>query len=55
MNWVVKLVKNLEEMVSGCKFNDIGIFLDIGLFYLRFIECVYRKDSDDNFLYCLLV
>lgn len=52
MNWVAKLVKNLEEMVSGCKFNDTGTSLDIGSLYSRFIECAYRKDSDDNFLYC---
>ncbi|XP_058222715.1 E3 ubiquitin-protein ligase JMJ24 [Rhododendron vialii] len=53
MNWVAKLVKNSEEMVSGCKVNDDVVSpqettgLNSGL-------CLYthREDSDDNFLYC---
>lgn len=51
MNWVAKLVKNLEEMVSGCKVNDTCASLQIAI-ESRFFECAYRKDSDNNFLYC---
>lgn len=52
MNWVAKLVKNLEEMVSGCKVKDISKFSDSRSLNSRFRECASRKDSDDNFLYC---
>lgn len=52
MNWVAKLVKNLEEMVSGCKVKDISISSGSRSLNSRFRECASRKDSDDNFLYC---
>ncbi|XP_071714425.1 E3 ubiquitin-protein ligase JMJ24 [Rutidosis leptorrhynchoides] len=35
MNWVAKLVKNVDEMVSGCKMYDINL----------------SKNSDDDILY----
>ncbi|KAG5541472.1 hypothetical protein RHGRI_021331 [Rhododendron griersonianum] len=53
MNWVAKLVKNSEEMVSGCKVNDDVVSpqettgLNSGL-----CQYAHREDSDDNFLYC---
>lgn len=53
MNWVAKLVKNSEEMVSGCKVNDDVVCpqettgLNSGL-----CQYAHREDSDDNFLYC---
>lgn len=52
MNWVAKLVKNLEEMVSGCKVKDISNGSVTRSLNPRFRECASRKDSDDNFLYC---
>lgn len=52
MNWVAKLVKNLEEMVSGCKVTDTCAPPDSSLYNSRFLKCAFRKDSDDNFLYC---
>ncbi|KAF7113343.1 hypothetical protein RHSIM_Rhsim07G0183200 [Rhododendron simsii] len=53
MNWVAKLVKNSEEMVSGCKVNDDVVSpqettgLNSGL-----CQYAHREDSNDNFLYC---
>ncbi|XP_021742533.1 lysine-specific demethylase JMJ25-like [Chenopodium quinoa] len=52
MNWVAKLVKNLEEMVSGCKVKGISNCSDSRSLSSRFLECASRKESDDNFLYC---
>ncbi|CAO2832743.1 unnamed protein product [Amaranthus hypochondriacus] len=52
MNWVAKLVKNLEEMVSGCKVKEINTYLDTRQLNSRLCECASRKDSDGNFLYC---
>lgn len=45
MNWVAKLVKNVEEMVSGCKVNDSDGELSV--------ETNMREDSSGNTLYCL--
>jgi len=53
MNWVAKLVKNVEEMVSGCRIsNDYGTTPEIGLSDLRLCQCSHREASDDNYLYC---
>lgn len=52
MNWVAKLVKNVEEMVSGCRIHDAGSIENIGLDDPRLCQYAHREDSDDNFLYC---
>lgn len=52
MNWVAKLVKNVEEMVSGCRIHDAGSIENTGLDDLRLCQYAHREDSDDNFLYC---
>ncbi|KAK9673111.1 hypothetical protein RND81_12G147100 [Saponaria officinalis] len=48
MNWVAKLVKNLEEMVSGCRVDDSNTLSE---FKYGLLECAHRKESDDNFIY----
>lgn len=52
MNWVAKLVKNVEEMVSGCKVYDAGTPQKSGLNDSIFRQYAHREDSNDNFLYC---
>ncbi|KAK4595800.1 hypothetical protein RGQ29_014056 [Quercus rubra] len=52
MNWVAKLVKNVEEMVSGCRIYDAGSRENTGLDDPRLCQYAHREDSDDNFLYC---
>lgn len=52
MNWVAKLVKNVEEMVSGCRIHDAGSIENTGLDDPRLCQYAHREDSDDNFLYC---
>nr|XP_043620660.1 lysine-specific demethylase JMJ25 [Erigeron canadensis]XP_043620661.1 lysine-specific demethylase JMJ25 [Erigeron canadensis] len=52
MNWVAKLVKNVDEMVSGCKLFDINPPKIDGL-SRRFCQFAERENSDDNFLYTL--
>uniref|UniRef100_A0A5B7A1W7 Putative lysine-specific demethylase JMJ25 isoform X1 n=1 Tax=Davidia involucrata TaxID=16924 RepID=A0A5B7A1W7_DAVIN len=51
MNWVAKLVKNVEEMVSGCKVYDAGSPEKTG-FNSRLRQSADRENSNDNFLYC---
>ncbi|GMP60512.1 hypothetical protein CsSME_00023344 [Camellia sinensis var. sinensis] len=51
MNWVAKLVKNSEEMVSGCKVNDGESPQETG-FNSRLCQYAHRENSNDNFLYC---
>ncbi|KAL7239471.1 hypothetical protein ACSBR2_005385 [Camellia fascicularis] len=58
MNWVAKLVKNSEEMVSGCKVNDGESPQETG-FNPRLCQYAHRENSNDNrensndnFLYC---
>ncbi|PIN04335.1 putative transcription factor 5qNCA, contains JmjC domain [Handroanthus impetiginosus] len=48
MNWVAKLVKNVEEMVSGCKISNSGDTQETGV-SLRLCQAVHREN--DNFLY----
>ncbi|GJY04294.1 lysine-specific demethylase JMJ25 isoform X1 [Tanacetum coccineum] len=50
MNWVAKLVKNADEMVSGCKMCDIAVSRIDGL-SSRLCQYAGRENSDDNFLY----
>ncbi|XP_065852548.1 E3 ubiquitin-protein ligase JMJ24-like isoform X2 [Euphorbia lathyris] len=52
MNWVAKLVKNVEEMVSGCKVHDVSILPKTELNDSSLCQCAHREDNDDNFLYC---
>lgn len=52
MNWVAKLVKNVEEMVSGCRvYGDCNVEKIV---YDDPRHCQYanREEGDDNFLYC---
>ncbi|KAK4273449.1 hypothetical protein QN277_021849 [Acacia crassicarpa] len=51
MNWVAKLVKNAEEMVSGCQINEIG-GSETNLNDLKLYQYSHREVNDDNFLYC---
>ncbi|XP_074311585.1 E3 ubiquitin-protein ligase JMJ24 isoform X2 [Silene latifolia] len=48
MNWVAKLVKNLEEMVSGCTVDNSSTSSE---FNCALLECAHREESDDNFIY----
>ncbi|XP_017414752.2 E3 ubiquitin-protein ligase JMJ24 isoform X4 [Vigna angularis] len=52
MNWVAKLVKNVEEMVSGCRISDADGPPETGLNDLRLCQCSHREASDDNYLFC---
>ncbi|KAJ9131422.1 hypothetical protein P3X46_035082 [Hevea brasiliensis] len=52
MNWVAKLVKNVEEMGSGCKVCDAGTLPKFGLNGSTFYQYSHRENSDDNILYC---
>lgn len=52
MNWVAKLVKNVEEMVSGCKVSDTGTLPKSGSNDSTLHQYAHREDNDDNFLYC---
>ncbi|EYU43402.1 hypothetical protein ABFS82_08G143200 [Erythranthe guttata] len=51
MNWVAKLVKNVEEMVNGCKIDNSGnseeTEVSLGIF-----QAAHRENDIDNFLYC---
>lgn len=50
MNWVAKLVKNVEEMVNGCKINNSGNPEETGV-SLRLLQAARRENDSDNFLY----
>ncbi|XP_022640897.1 lysine-specific demethylase JMJ25 isoform X4 [Vigna radiata var. radiata] len=52
MNWVAKLVKNVEEMVSGCRIGDVDGPPETGQSDLRLCQCSHREASDDNYLFC---
>ncbi|CAN4078997.1 unnamed protein product [Withania somnifera] len=49
MNWVAKLVKNVEEMVSGCKVCDSGDLENPS--EGKLFQAAHRENGDDNFLY----
>lgn len=51
MNWVAKLVKNVEEMVSGCRINEVG-GSETKLNDLKLCQYYFMEASDDNYLYC---
>ncbi|KAL5566053.1 hypothetical protein UlMin_029217 [Ulmus minor] len=51
MNWVTKLVKNVEEMVSGCNVSDDGSLEKTEINDPRHCQYANREDGDDNFLY----
>lgn len=52
MNWVAKLVKNVEEMVNGCRVDHAGDPDNTGFDDPKHSQYAHREDSDDNFLYC---
>ncbi|KAJ1377641.1 Zinc finger, RING-type [Sesbania bispinosa] len=52
MNWVAKLVKNVEEMVGGCRISNADGPPETGLNALSLCQYSHREDSDDNYLYC---
>lgn len=52
MNWVAKLVKNVEEMVCGCRINDADGPLETGMNALRLGRYSEREADNDNYLYC---
>ncbi|XP_004232827.1 E3 ubiquitin-protein ligase JMJ24 isoform X2 [Solanum lycopersicum] len=49
MNWVAKLVKNVEEMVSGCKVCDSGDLENMS--EGKLFQAAHRENGDDNILY----
>ncbi|KAK4711239.1 hypothetical protein R3W88_005752 [Solanum pinnatisectum] len=49
MNWVAKLVKNVEEMVSGCKVCDSGDLENTS--EGKLFQAAHRDNGDDNVLY----
>lgn len=51
MNWVAKLVKNVEEMVNGCKINEAVSPQNDGLDF-KVCQFANRENGDDNYLYC---
>ncbi|KAK6915589.1 WRC domain [Dillenia turbinata] len=51
MNWVAKLVKNLEEMVSGCKVRDNGNAQKPAPRDLNLCQTAHREANNDNYLY----
>lgn len=52
MNWVAKLVKNVEEMVGGCRVHDFGTLPEAESDDPSLLHCADRDNSSDNFLYC---
>lgn len=50
MNWVAKLLKNVEEMVSGCRVSDLGSKEKTGSDQ-RLLQAAHRENGDDNYLY----
>lgn len=50
MNWVAKLVKNVEEMVGGCKTCNSGSPKKNGI-DLRLCQAAQRTNDSDNLLY----
>lgn len=52
MNWVAKLVKNVEEMVDGCKLYNVNSSWPHEPSDVKLCQFSNRKDSNDNFLYC---
>lgn len=50
MNWVSKLVKNVAEMVDGCKVCDSGSE-ERTEFDLRLLQAAHRESGSDNLLY----
>ena len=53
MNWVAKLVKNVEEMVSGCRvYGDASSLEKTDFNDPRHYQYAHREFDGDNFLYC---
>ncbi|CAA0825117.1 Unknown protein [Striga hermonthica] len=53
MNWVAKLVKNVEEMVNGCKV-DSSVYPEQSRGSIKLLKAAFRENDCDNFLYCPL-
>ncbi|PKI51517.1 lysine-specific demethylase JMJ25 [Punica granatum] len=51
MNWVAKLVKNVEEMVNGCKVNDAPEKLCVEMNHPNPEQYSYRGDSENTLYY----
>ena len=51
INWLARLVKHTEEMVSGCKISKLSPGSRPSNSN-NLIECSQREGSFDNFLYC---
>ncbi|KAJ4952766.1 hypothetical protein NE237_029598 [Protea cynaroides] len=51
-NWVAKLMKNVEEMVHGCKVYDLDNAQPTSLSDSFLCQVACREDRDSNFLYC---
>lgn len=51
-NWVAKLVKNVEEMVGGCRISDSSGPPQSEQNDLRLCQYSHREVIDDNYLYC---
>lgn len=49
MNWVAKLVKNVEDMVNGYKVLDAWDFWQLS--DSRFRKLIHGEDSGDNFVH----
>lgn len=52
MNWVAKLVKNVEEMVSGCRVDNTGGLDKTASNDAKHCQCAHRENDGDNCLYC---
>ncbi|KAK6154706.1 hypothetical protein DH2020_008954 [Rehmannia glutinosa] len=50
MNWVAKLVKNVEEMVNGCKIGNSVDTEQTGV-SLNLFKAADRENDSDNFMY----
>lgn len=52
LNWVAKLVKNVEEAATGCKINDAANLQSTELNKSKMCCCAHREEGNDNYLYC---
>lgn len=50
MNWVASILKDAEEMVSGCGVSDAGMKEKAGS-DRRLLQAAHREDGNDNYLY----
>lgn len=50
MNWVARLLRDAEEMVSGCRVSDARTKEKTGSDQ-RLLQSAHREDDNDNYLY----